>query len=183
MVAEVIADRQFNTTDALNITATVAAEETERSRSLKKRTGWRRYWNLALAGLLAIFGLSMLGLSELILSRNHQVRGVEAKSAPAEPAPAKTEAVIENAPESGNDRAPESGKPFKITVEVHQTLIDIAMQYLGAYNEDVLNQIRALNPGIVNPNHIEAGQTIWLPASPATYVTNNAPSANVRNLP
>ena len=183
MVAEVIADRQFNTTDALNITATVAAEETERSRSLKKRTGWRRYWNLALAGLLAIFGLSMLGLSELILSRNHQVRGVEAKSAPAEPAPAKTEAVIENAPESGNDRAPESGKPFKITVEVHQTLRDIAMQYLGAYNEDVLNQIRALNPGIVNPNHIEAGQTIWLPASPATYVTNNAPSANVRNLP
>jgi type II secretory pathway predicted ATPase ExeA/phage tail protein X len=52
-----------------------------------------------------------------------------------------------------------------ITVQPNQTLQQICMQYYGRYDESLLRQIRDLNPGITNLDHIEAGQELWLPAA------------------
>lgn len=78
-----------------------------------------------------------------------------------------------------------SGIPqFAITVVPHQCLRDISMQYFGDFNRDLVHQIQQLNPTLVNPDHIEAGQTLWLPKLQPTPVAVNATSpATVRNVP
>jgi type II secretory pathway predicted ATPase ExeA len=77
-----------------------------------------------------------------------------------------------------------SSKPFKVTVEPDQNLKDIAVRYLGSYDLQRLHQIRALNPKMTNPNHIEAGQTIWLPGTtPELLARNTTLPVNERKLP
>ena len=55
-------------------------------------------------------------------------------------------------------------KPFAITVKPNQSVSDLALQYLGDFNEDSIREIQELNPSLTDPDHIEVGQTIWLPA-------------------
>ena len=57
-------------------------------------------------------------------------------------------------------------KSFGVTVEPNQTLQDIAVKYLGDFDLKRLHQIRALNPKMTDPDHIETGQKIWLPGRP-----------------
>jgi hypothetical protein len=57
-------------------------------------------------------------------------------------------------------------KQFAITVQSHQTLEDISVQYLGGFDLERLHKILALNPGLTDPNHIEIGQEILLPGTP-----------------
>jgi nucleoid-associated protein YgaU len=74
--------------------------------------------------------------------------------------------------------------PIEITVQPHQRLGDIAVQYLGSADLQSLRQIQALNPMLIDPNHIEPGQKIRLPDPPAATVSQNAAlPANVRSLP
>ena len=74
--------------------------------------------------------------------------------------------------------------PIEITVEPDQTLQDISVQYLGGYDLQRLHQIQALNPKLTDPDHIEAGQKIWLPGPPPVPVATNAtPPASARKLP
>jgi type II secretory pathway predicted ATPase ExeA len=75
-------------------------------------------------------------------------------------------------------------QPFQVMVGRHQTLRDVALQYLGEFNESRLRQIRALNPKLTNPNHVEAGQKIWLPGPAAHNLAQNAGNSTAaRNLP
>jgi nucleoid-associated protein YgaU len=55
-------------------------------------------------------------------------------------------------------------KSFAITVKPNQCVSDLALQYLGDFNEDRIREIQELNPSLTDPDHIEVGQTIWLPA-------------------
>ena len=55
--------------------------------------------------------------------------------------------------------------PILITVESGQTLKDISYQYLGGYDRLRLQHIQALNPALIDPDHIEVGQKILLPGS------------------
>jgi len=50
-----------------------------------------------------------------------------------------------------------------ITIVSGDTLEGIATTHLGTFNGTVLRQIRALNPRITNPDHIETGRTLRLP--------------------
>ena len=56
--------------------------------------------------------------------------------------------------------------PFEITVRPNQNLQNIAVQYLGGFDLARLHQIQSLNPKLNDPDHIEAGQKIWLPGPP-----------------
>jgi general secretion pathway protein A len=50
-----------------------------------------------------------------------------------------------------------------VTVAPKETLRDISVHYLGDFDANRFEQIRALNPGLDDPNHIQAGQHIRLP--------------------
>jgi type II secretory pathway predicted ATPase ExeA len=68
--------------------------------------------------------------------------------------------------------------PFKVEIAPHQTLREIALKYLGEFNEKRLQQIRALNPMLTNPNHIVPGQSIWLPGPPTSKLSDFAVHTN-----
>jgi hypothetical protein len=53
--------------------------------------------------------------------------------------------------------------PFEVRVESNQSIGSIARQYLGEFNAERLRQIRALNPSLTNPDHVEVGQKVLLP--------------------
>lgn len=59
--------------------------------------------------------------------------------------------------------ANDATEPKTVVVAPGDTLEEIATQNLGDYNGAVLQQIRALNPRLKDPNHIECGDTIRLP--------------------
>lgn len=142
-----------------------------------------RRW-IAIAAALAVAAVA--GLAWFASSGGLQPnRGTASHPAVASRAPAAPEAT---------PQASEAGKaspgfsmpkaPFEITIEPHQTLKDITVKYFGDFSPARLHQIQALNPTITNPDHIEAGQTIWLPGSAtATFDQNAAPAPSARNLP
>ena len=53
---------------------------------------------------------------------------------------------------------------LKVKVASGDTLGAIVTNHLGSYNESILQEVRALNPRITDPNHIETGRTLRLPA-------------------
>jgi general secretion pathway protein A len=50
-----------------------------------------------------------------------------------------------------------------VVVEGGQTLQQISLLYLGRYSTQIVQQIRSLNPQVLDPNRIEVGQQIRLP--------------------
>ncbi|MGA2534688.1 MAG: AAA family ATPase [Terracidiphilus sp.] len=74
--------------------------------------------------------------------------------------------------------------PFHVIAGADQTLRDISIQYLGTFDEERLSQIRNLNPLLSDPDHIEAGRTIWLPG-PRVSSVSKSPTflAKAGNLP
>lgn len=73
--------------------------------------------------------------------------------------------------------------PFEVIVKPDQSLHDIAVQYLGGFDLQRLRQIRALNPKLTDPDHIEVGQKIWLPGPPPMPMAKSeVPPANVEKL-
>ena len=87
--------------------------------------------------------------------------------------------------------AARTGSPTVIVVVAPQkTLYRICVEHFGQFDEKLLDQIRALNPRITDPSHIETGQRIILPAptlkSSGTDSASRAgiePMALVRNQP
>lgn len=82
-----------------------------------------------------------------------------------------------------------SGNPT-VVVEVKpwQTLEQISVSHFGRFDQELVQEIRALNPQITDINHLEAGQRIVLPwrtqTSPGTYSVGQAnigPMTSVRN--
>jgi general secretion pathway protein A len=63
---------------------------------------------------------------------------------------------------------------FEITIEPHQSLQDVAVEYLGEFDLHRLHQIEALNPMLADPDHIEAGQRLRLPGHEATSEAKGA---------
>jgi general secretion pathway protein A len=61
-----------------------------------------------------------------------------------------------------------------VTVKPNQTLRDICVQHWGNCDSQRLHQVEALNPWMIDPDHIEAGQKLRLPGPPAEQVTANA---------
>jgi hypothetical protein len=57
----------------------------------------------------------------------------------------------------------ESGGIRTIVVEKQNTLRHLSLEYLNRFDSQTINEIRALNPAIVDPDRIEAGQRLRLP--------------------
>jgi type II secretory pathway predicted ATPase ExeA len=77
---------------------------------------------------------------------------------------------ISAAPHIEPTQAPDA--PFAVRVEANQSVGSIVSQYLGPFNQERLQQIKALNPWLVNPNQIQAGQQLLLPGPRPTRVEN-----------
>jgi nucleoid-associated protein YgaU len=95
--------------------------------------------------------------------------------------PAAPQAKISSTPVAPHELRPvakaesESSSYFEITVVPKQTITDISTQNLGSFNGSVLHDIKALNPNLSDPDHIEVGQTLRLPKR------SNAPVATRQN--
>jgi type II secretory pathway predicted ATPase ExeA len=90
--------------------------------------------------------------------------------APPQPAPTAASPVApadEGAPAETDYTADpqETGATQIITVAAMagQTIQDISLSYTGRFDAQLLQQIRALNPEMKDPNHLSAGQLIRLP--------------------
>jgi general secretion pathway protein A len=55
----------------------------------------------------------------------------------------------------------------EVRVQPGQTLYQISVNKFGKYNQNVLQELQVLNPGLNNPNRIIPGQTIRVPAAAA----------------
>jgi hypothetical protein len=60
-----------------------------------------------------------------------------------------------------------SAKFFTYVIQPKDTLRDLCVSMLGRYDENVLSEIRELNPDLKDPNHLDVGQEIRLPMSVA----------------
>jgi type II secretory pathway predicted ATPase ExeA len=89
----------------------------------------------------------------------HGLTGVRTDGALAQAAPAQP--ISENSPARNGVRS------FPYVVQPNDTLRDLCVSTVGRYDSTVLSKIRELNPGLKNPDHLDAGQEIRLPMSGA----------------
>jgi general secretion pathway protein A len=99
--------------------------------------------------------------------------------------PAHQNAIAERAAAGA---APPAMPNVVVEVKPGQTLWQISVGHFGRIDRKLVEEIRALNPRITDPNHIETGQRIVLPGrtrtSPGTCsdgLANGEPTASVRN--
>ena len=185
MVEEAIADLHLDA--APKAAAAVPIPSVEEiplfSRPERESRESKRQTMVAVAALCASI-LAIVGFAEI---RAHQL--------PPAPAPASVNtkvptgsAVVPGLPQTVPLPAPEStqppsnapavpvtstARPFKVKVARHYTLRDVAMQYLGEFDEKRLREIQALNPELTDPDHLLAGQSIWLPGPPRTNLAQS----------
>ena len=93
-----------------------------------------------------------------------------AMAAPSDPPaapPVENAAAAENANASATEAEPAPVTAARsegfVVVAPHETLRQICLLHLGRYDSHLVEAIRGLNPQLVDPNHLEAGQTILLP--------------------
>jgi hypothetical protein len=67
--------------------------------------------------------------------------------------------------------------PFEVTVGPHQSLQQIAIHYLGGFDQMRLHQIEALNPKLKDPGHVEIGQKLWLPGPTIDFLARTTTSS------
>ena len=54
-------------------------------------------------------------------------------------------------------------RSLTIVVQPNQTIEALSSQYVGHFDYQVLQEIRALNPGLADPGHLEPGKALKLP--------------------
>jgi hypothetical protein len=69
-----------------------------------------------------------------------------------------------------------------VVVEPKETLSQISLRYLGRFDANLYKEICGLNPELVDPNLIHAGQQIKLPGLPseARVVTGGGEAGEAR---
>jgi general secretion pathway protein A len=115
-----------------------------------------------------------------VLSREGAIGGGTAIPPPAAVVPATSTPAAEHpgtttAPATAGKGVPAVGAsvetsaqdspPTAVTVIVQpgQSLKEICLQNVGRYDAELLSEISELNPQMKDPDHIEVGQSIWLP--------------------
>jgi len=113
---------------------------------------------LLLAGgtlLLAILGRSESGQRTSLgfdQSRNASDRTLAADRSPG------ADAGYDATPQEMDD-----GQLLTVAAGPQQTLKDLSLRYTGHFDSELAIKIRALNPGLKDPDHLEAGQLIRIP--------------------
>ena len=185
MVSEAIADLQLipQSGEPAAAVGYVAAEELSESKRHKRPKRLLRFWIPAAAVLLALCAVGVVSLTGSRIPWAHASTHDRAMDLQAPPASVPALAATDTGETRATESAPNS-KPYAITVKPDQTLQDISEQYLGGWDLQRLHQIRALNPKLTDPDHIEVGQKIWLPGPPREPVAPNATSlSSARKLP
>ena len=134
--------------------------------------------------LLVMCVLGFFGLNELrTLHSSRKTDDIPSLDQMAAPPPTRASTLADTGRIIPAEPAPNT-VPYAITVQPHQKLEEISMQYLGGYDLERLHQIQALNPKLVDPDHIEIGQKIRLPGPPPAPLTKDTThQASERNLP
>ena len=184
-MSEVIADLQLIQHSGEPIAAT-SKIDTDRPRGPKQRKQViepLNRWIFATAALVLASVLGLLGLTWLWFPQGQRVVEIRPMSLPARPGTAPVSDTA-NTDKTSGPESESNAKPLVITVEPHQQLQRISMQYLGGYDLKRLRQIQALNPRLTDPDHIEAGEKIWLPGSHRTQAAGDSTtSENERKHP
>ena len=186
MVAEVIADLQLipHSKNPIVTNSEFADERPDESQNEKPSTRLLERSFLAATALVVLCVAGILGIVELRPFESYRAnneRSLDQKAA----APASVCApVAAHIGESIPIEPTRNTGSCEITVEPNQTLHDLAMQYLGGLDLKRLQEIQTLNPGLTDPDHIEVGQKIRLPAPPPASMANKATrQASERTLP
>jgi general secretion pathway protein A len=112
---------------------------------------------LSVAALVVVSVLAGFLISEVAKPHLHDNGNVQVAQAPV------LSAAVVATSHPTSDESLKPGAPTSVVVKRHESLQALMLQYLGEFNQDRVRQIMELNPGLTNPNHIEAGQTILLP--------------------
>jgi hypothetical protein len=188
MAAEAIADLRLNPLVEEALSTSDAATNVRRfePKQQNRPVDWTKRWLLATAVLIVGSAIGILAspgrqpLRSRIASDMHSL--FETAFPSAEPSvvsaagrtvkPAGS-GLINAAPPSHATASKESttstrsnanSKSVAVTVKPNQTLRDICVQRWGNFDSQRLHQVEALNPWMTDPDHIEAGQKLRLPA-------------------
>ncbi len=191
IVREVIADLNL---DRFRKTTAIATRSEEKGShavpaflsmagSSSKFAGWIPKFALALAVIVALGGVLLATRLWVHRSAVHVEHAAPRPAPPAAPVnahqpAAPTEAagqaasavppqvVADTSSSSNTGQAAEVVSPEStVSVTPGKTLLGICVDSFGKCNAGLMQEIRKLNPGVNNPDHIESGQKIRLPAS------------------
>jgi general secretion pathway protein A len=138
-------------------------------------------WPLRLAACLAL----VVTLSWPFIRSNKNIANVLAsglaraeKSSLANLAPSPDARAPRPSQTSTSSRAGDRPDDSRFVIVLpNQSLYGICIENFGRYDEQVLAEIRALNPWLRDPEHIEIGRKIIIPSIEATSQTINYPAA------
>lgn len=73
----------------------------------------------------------------------------------------------------------ETGQVITVVAGPQQSLKDLSLRYVGHFDDELSSKIVGLNPGLTDPEHLEAGQLIRIPLPPGAMkkVNDTADSA------
>jgi general secretion pathway protein A len=152
----------------------------------KERTFGRRFLGVVamIAVLIVLYGAYSSSSGKKTVEGSVEPQPSAAMAAPADtPAAESSSPLAENAPSPADALPAENASAgtaeaepapvqeigaegFLVVVAPKQTLRQICLLHLGRYDQHLVNTIRALNPALVDPGHLEAGQKILLPETP-----------------
>jgi type II secretory pathway predicted ATPase ExeA len=184
MVTEVISDLQFTPiADEIPLTLNESVREEPQEPKRRERPAWlTRVWAPALATLFVVSVLCVIALSEL-RPAGPPNSGADLSMDPNVSSTQFPGSATANPSDSISHGPALHRAPFEVVVGPNQTLRDIAVQYLGGFDLERLHQIQTLNPKLVDPNHVEAGEKIWLPAPSSTPgLKDTTPVVNAENV-
>jgi general secretion pathway protein A len=116
--------------------------------------------------LLAILGRSesRLGITPTIFNHSYNTLGALMRSD-------RTEGTSANYNADPQDT--ESGQVITVAAGPLQTLKDLSLRYVGHFDDELAGKIQGLNPGLTDPDHLEAGQLIRIPLPPGAMKKAN----------
>ena len=116
---------------------------------------------LILSGTLL---LAILGRSESIRAIKPAILGNSSRPLVTQPVAAQPEAAS-----TSYDAAPQdtgNGQVITVVAGPRQTVKELCLRYAGYFDSALTEKISLLNPGLKDPDHLEAGQLIRIPLPP-----------------
>ncbi|HTC61247.1 MAG TPA: AAA family ATPase [Candidatus Saccharimonadales bacterium] len=121
--------------------------------------------------LSAILALAILGRSQSNLGINsHVFEGTKGGFGSLMPS------IQSDTGSSRYDAAPletNNGEILTVAAGADQSIKDLTLRYVGHFDNDLSKQILALNPGLKDPDHLQAGQLIRIPLPPGAMKKAN----------
>lgn len=137
----------------------------------------------AMVGLLAVAGPLVESNKPELASHVFAQNSPVATSTGSTPKPGKQKVPVEAVEASREPHLPAvSPNLDTVTVQAGDDLRHICLQHLGRYSPSVVQKVQALNPQLVNPNHIEVGQEIRLPRSIQSQVPARSSESAQANM-